>query len=142
VSASIASLKRVAAALHTSMAEVFEENDGDSPRLVRAAEMHGVHVEGLGTKYLLTPMPLDNLEAFIGSFAPGGTTGEEAYSHGHSDELFMVLNGEFEVELGGERFILTDGDCVTYNSSVPHRATNLSATEEGRALGVISPPSY
>lgn len=142
VSASIASLKRVAAALHISMAEMFDENDGDTPRLVRAADMHGLHIEGFGTKYLLTPTPLANIEAFIGAFTPGGTTGEEPYSHGQSDELFLVLKGEFEVELGGERFLLTDGDCMTYNSSIPHRATNLSATEEGRALWVISPPSY
>lgn len=140
--ASIPSMQRIAAALHTTVAELFEPDGPAATRLTRKRERHGLRLGGLGTKYLLTPTPLGNLEAFIGEFEPGGSTGDELYAHGASDELFLVLRGRFVLQIEEETFTLSQGDCITYNSSQPHRATNVDTRSRGEALWVLSPPSY
>jgi mannose-6-phosphate isomerase-like protein (cupin superfamily) len=95
----------------------------------------------LGRKFLLTPRPLHHLEVFQGELEVGGSTGEEPYAHGDSEELFLVLSGTVQLELGGELFELEPGDSVDYRSSTPHRVRN-TGQERAEVLWIISPPSY
>ena len=90
---------------------------------------------------MLTPQPLQHLEVFVGELDVGGSTGAEAYAHGNSEELFVVLSGSVQLELGGELHHLESGDSIDYSSSTPHRVVNKGA---GRAevMWIISPPSY
>lgn len=139
-SASIASLTRVAAALDVSMADLFEPGFSLRPRPLRQAERPSLAFGHLGKKFLLTPRPLEHLEVFVGELEPGGTTGEP-YSHGDSEELFLVLAGQVQLEVGGHVFELARGDSIDYRSSMPHRCSN-PGTERAEVLWVISPPSY
>jgi len=95
----------------------------------------------LGRKFLLTPRPLDHLEVFLCEFEPGGSTGDEPYTHGDSEELLLVLSGHVHFQLGEDVFSLSAGDSIDYRSSVPHRLENVG-TEIARTLFVISPPSF
>jgi transcriptional regulator with XRE-family HTH domain len=140
VNGSIGSLQRIAAALGTTMAELFEPADSSPVRVVRKDARPTLVYGILGRKFLLTPTPLEHLEVFIGRFDPGGSTGEELYSHGDSDELFLVLSGSFELAIGDTRLTLADGDCVNYRSSLPHRAVNVG-TGIGEVMWIVSPPS-
>lgn len=140
VNASIASLQRIAAALNISVAELFERADGSESRLIRKADRPSLRYGVLGQKFLLTPTPLENLEVFVGTFNPEGSTGDELYAHGDSDELFVVLKGRFELSVGDDVFVMSEGDSVSYRSSRPHRAANASP-EEGEVMWIISPPS-
>jgi transcriptional regulator with XRE-family HTH domain len=140
VNGSIGSLQRIAAALGTTMAELFEQADSSPVRVVRKDARPTLVYGILGRKFLLTPTPLEHLEVFIGRFDPGGSTGEELYSHGDSDELFLVLSGSFELAIGDTRLTLADGDCVNYRSSLPHRAVNVG-TGIGEVMWIVSPPS-
>ena len=78
---------------------------------------------------------------FVGELDVGGSTGAEPYAHGDSEELFVVLAGTVQLELGGELYELGSGDSIDYRSSTPHRAVNVGG---GRAevMWIISPPSY
>lgn len=140
VNGSIASLQRIAAALGTTMAELFEPADSSPVRVVRKDVRPTLAYGILGRKFLLTPTPLEHLEVFIGQFDPGGSTGEELYSHGDSDELFLVMMGSFELQVGDTRLTLAEGDCVNYRSSLPHRAVNIG-TGTGEVMWIVSPPS-
>jgi mannose-6-phosphate isomerase-like protein (cupin superfamily) len=95
----------------------------------------------LGRKLLLTPRPLEHLEVFVGELEVGGSTGGEPYAHGDSEELFLVMTGRVQLELGGDLHELKSGDSIDYRSSTPHRVVNLG---KGRAevMWIISPPSY
>ena len=95
----------------------------------------------LGRKLLLTPRPLHALEVFVGEFDPGGSTGTEPYAHGDSEELFVVLAGSAQLELGGEVHELEAGDSIDYRSSTPHRITN-TGPDRAEVMWIISPPSY
>jgi transcriptional regulator with XRE-family HTH domain len=140
-SASIASLRKIADALGVSIADLFEHDGAPRPRVVRRDERPALAFGVLGRKLLLTPRPLRHLEVFVGELEVGGSTGDQPYAHGDSEELFVVLAGNVQLELGGELFELERGDCIDYGSSTPHRVSNIG---QGLAevMWIISPPSY
>jgi len=140
-SASIASLRRIAGALGVSVADLFEPGGPPRPRVLRREERPSLAFGTLGRKLLLTPRPLQQLEVFVGELDPGGSTGAEPYAHGDSEELFVVLTGSVQLELGGDRHELGTGDSIDYRSSTPHRVTNVGE-ERAEVMWIISPPSY
>jgi transcriptional regulator with XRE-family HTH domain len=141
-SASVASLTRIATALGVTVADLFEPDGARRPPRVLRREARPVLGFGdLGRKYLLTPRPLEHLEVFVGELDPGGSTGDEPYTHGDSEELFVVLSGRVHLQLGEQVHELEPGDSIDYRSSTPHRATNAGDTQ-AEVMWVISPPSY
>jgi transcriptional regulator with XRE-family HTH domain len=141
-SASIASLTRIASALGVAVSDLFEPDGSRRPPRVLRREARPVLAFGkLGRKYMLTPRPLEHLEVFVGELDPGGSTGEEPYTHGDSEELFLVLSGRVHLQLGADVHELEAGDSIEYRSSVPHRVTNAGETQ-AEVMWVISPPSY
>jgi transcriptional regulator with XRE-family HTH domain len=139
--ASIASLKRIADALGVSMADLFGPDGAPGPSVLRRDERPALQFGILGRKLLLTPRPLNHLEVFAGELEVGGSTGEQPYAHGDSEELFVVIAGTVQLELGGELFDLEPGDSIDYRSSTPHRVSN-TGTERAEVMWIISPPSY
>jgi transcriptional regulator with XRE-family HTH domain len=139
--ASIASLRRIADALAVSVADLFEPDARPQPRVLRREDRPALSFGVLGRKLLLTPKPLQHLEVFVGELDPGGSTGPEPYSHGDSEELFVVFSGTVQLELGGELHELGSGDSIDYRSSTPHRISNVGP-ELAEVMWIISPPSY
>jgi mannose-6-phosphate isomerase-like protein (cupin superfamily) len=90
---------------------------------------------------LLTPKPFHSLEVVVARFEAGGSTGDEPYTHGDSEELLVVVEGDVHVQLGTEIHELATGDSVHYQSSTPHRVSNPGG-ETAEVMFVISPPSY
>ena len=141
-SGSIASLTRIAAALGVNVADLFEPNGSQAhPRVLRRARRPALAFGNLGRKYLLTPRPLEHLEVFVGELDVGGSTGDEPYTHGDSEELFVVLSGRVHLQLDERIYELEQGDSIDYRSSTPHRVTN-AGDDVAEVLWVISPPSY
>ncbi len=140
-SASIESLRRMADALGVSMADLFEPDRLPGPRVLRRDERPALSFGVLGKKLLLTPRPLHHLEVFAGELEVDGSTGAEPYAHGDSEELFVVLSGTVQLELGGQLFELEPGDSIDYRSSTPHRVSN-TGHDLAEVMWIISPPSY
>jgi transcriptional regulator with XRE-family HTH domain len=141
-SASIASLTRIAAALGVNVADLFEPHSSRvHPRVLRRDSRPALAFGNLGRKYLLTPRPLENLEVFAAELDPGGSTGDEPYTHGDSEELVVVLSGRIHLQLGERLFELEQGDSIDYRSSTPHRVVN-AGDDVAEVMWVISPPSY
>ena len=140
-SASIASLRRIAGALGVTVADLFEPAGPPRPRVLKRDARPSLAFGILGRKLLLTPRPLLNLEVFAGELDPGGSTGAEPYAHGDSEELFVVISGRVQLELGGDLHELESGDSIDYRSSTPHRASNIGE-ERAEVMWIISPPSY
>jgi transcriptional regulator with XRE-family HTH domain len=138
--ASIASLQRIASALELAVSDLFSP-DGTRPRVLRRDDRHHLAFGSLARKALLTPKPFESVEVLAAEFDPGGSTGDEPYRHGDSEELFIVVSGSVELQLGDEQFALGPGDCAHYRSSMLHRVANPGA-ERAEVVFVISPPSY
>lgn len=140
--ASVASLQRISAALGVNVADLFEPNGSVSrPRVLRREARPTLAFGTLGQKFMLTPRPLEHLQVILGEFDAGGSTGDEAYTHGDSEELLVVLAGIVSLQLGTEIFELSTGDSIDYRSSTPHRLTNIGG-DRAEVMWIISPPSY
>ncbi|MBA2424683.1 MAG: cupin domain-containing protein [Actinomycetota bacterium] len=140
--ASVASLKRIAAALGVNVADLFEPNGKPSrPRVLRRDVRPALTFGTLGRKYMLTPRPLEHLQVLVGELDAGGSTGDEPYTHGDSEELLVVLEGVVHLQLGTDVFELSTGDSIDYRSSTSHRLTN-AGDGTAEVMWIISPPSY
>ena len=140
--ASVASLKRIAAALGVNVSDLFEPNGrASAPRVLRRESRPTLKFGTLGEKHMLTPRPLEHLQVIVGEFDAGGSTGDEPYTHGDSEELLVVLAGTVHLQLGPEVFELRTGDSIDYRSSTPHRLAS-AGDERAEVMWIISPPSY
>jgi transcriptional regulator with XRE-family HTH domain len=140
-SVSIASLQRIAGALGVEVSEVFAYDGAERPRILRRDARPSVTWAAVGRNALLTPKPFHSVEVVAADIDPGGSTGDEPYAHGDSEEVFFVVSGEIELQLGSELFELSEGDSAQYRSSTPHRMRNRGDVP-AEVLFIISPPSY
>jgi transcriptional regulator with XRE-family HTH domain len=140
-SASVATLQRLSSAVGVEISDLFAGEQQSGPRVLRRQERQQLEWGHLGRKALLTPKPFHSLEAVTATFDPGGSTGDEPYTHGDSEELLLVLAGHVHLQLGSGLLDLSAGDSVNYRSSTPHRVSN-PGDEPAEVLFVISPPSY
>ena len=139
--ATIATLQRLTTALGIEVSDLFTTHGLPHPRVLRRDAREFVAWGELGRKSLLTPKPFHSLEVVVARFDPGGSTGDEAYTHGDSEELLVVVAGRVQVQLGAEIYDLSAGDSLHYQSSTPHRVSN-PGDEVAEVMFVISPPSY
>jgi transcriptional regulator with XRE-family HTH domain len=137
---SISTLKRLAAALGTSITYFFTTASQANGHVIRAASRktvafnypaadghdqrsairaQGVHFE------VASPESSDVLEAIYGRYEPGASTGEELYTH-EGEEWGMVLSGRFKVTLNNEVHFLDVGDSIWFRSDVPHKIENVA----------------
>jgi transcriptional regulator with XRE-family HTH domain len=138
--ATIATLQRLATALGIDVSDLFGATS-PRPQVLRRDARDFVAWGEHGRKALLTPKPFHSLEVVVARFEPGGSTGDEPYVHGESEELLVVVEGRVHVQVGDEEYEVAAGDSVHYESSTPHRVANLG-DEPAEVLFVISPPSY
>src|SRR6478672_10382831 len=114
--ATIATLQRLATALGIDVSDLFGAQS-PRPRVQRRAARDFVAWGLLGRKALLTPKPFHSLEIVVARFEPGGSTGDEPYSHGDSEEVLIVVEGRVHLQLGQDVFEVAAGDSVHYESS-------------------------
>jgi transcriptional regulator with XRE-family HTH domain len=138
--ATAATLMQIAHALSISVADLFEERAPSTHRVLRRGHRPALPEASGYRKTLLSQRPIHDFEVYVGEFDAGGSTGDEAYTHGDSHEMMLVLRGVVEIALGAERFRLEEGDSIEYASSTPHRIVNMG---NGRAevQWIIAPPT-
>ncbi|KUF06874.1 transcriptional regulator [Leucobacter sp. G161] len=137
--ASVASLRKIAGALGVTPAALLDASNGHTRGVLRGADRPTLPLDG-AEKFVISQEPLRNLEIYAGSFAPGGSTGPDAYSHGNAQEFFIVVAGSITLELGAERYVMHKDDSIEFLSSVPHRIVNHS-DGPAEVLWINSPPT-
>lgn len=125
---SVSVLKRIAAAVGVSVADLLSDEAPVARPVLRAHERPVFSSDGGLRKLLLSRPPIRQLEVYEGTFEVGGSTGPEPYAHDDAQELFYVLTGHMEITIASETHVLGPRDSVEYLSSVPHRAVNIGAT--------------
>ncbi|WP_170984153.1 cupin domain-containing protein [Rhodoligotrophos defluvii] len=149
-SPSVRSLYALSSALQIPIGALFNEQDTgtshdhqpcDEEMVVRA---HARRKLDFGkkrlVKELLTPQPIGQLELLMIILAPGGSTGEDVFSH-DGEEGGVVLSGMLELWVDEKKLLLRPGDSFTFSSRRPHRFCN-AADEETRVLWINTPPIY
>ena len=133
---SVASLMRLCEALDISVSSLFQPSKGE---VVRAGERPPINFGGTGTsEYLLTPSGERRVQAILSDIAPGGGSGDEAYSLPADVEFVFVLAGQVQVTVASEQVTLEEGDALTFTADMEH---TFQAPRGGRArvLWVLSP---
>lgn len=161
-SPSFSTLRRIAQALDVPLAEFFTDGapaeeaqpaaqadvsrfaaappSGESVVIVRRdrrkrlqlPESHVVHE-------LLTPNLRWNVEFLWVELEPGHPPLE---SMGHvGQESAVVVAGTMHVIVGDDEYVLETGDCISLDSSIPHRIEN-RGTETVIQISAITPPSF
>lgn len=138
--ASTSTLIRIANFYGTSISELFAGADDPSGKVLRADKRPMLPAMNGQRKALLSRRPLTHLETYITEFDPGGSTGDDLYTHGDSLEMLLVLEGQVQLDLDGQIFDLFKGDSIEYLSSTPHRVANNGA-QRAEVVFIISPPT-
>ena len=138
--ASTSTLVRIANCFGCSIAELFATSDMPQHPVLRRADRPALPKIGGHQKMLLSRRPLTHFESYISEFEPGGSTGDEPYTHGDSHEMILVLAGQVQIDLGPDSYLLDAGDSIEFASSVPHRVANISQAQAS-VLFVTSPPT-
>ena len=87
-------------------------------------------------KELLTPSEGGTINLYLVHLAPGGCSGEAAYTHSGAEAGF-VLDGAFELSVDTMTHTLETGDSFRFQSNRPHRWRNVHQ-EPCRILWVLS----
>lgn len=128
---SISVLKRLAAALGTTLMYFFTDPEKLEGRVIRSSNRRslGTHppdASGSGIRFeLASPKEAQAIEAIVGEYAVGASLGDEPVTH-EGEEWGMVLEGRLKVSLGDEVHFLDPGDSIWFPSTTPHRMENVS----------------
>jgi transcriptional regulator with XRE-family HTH domain len=138
---SVASLRRIAEALGSSLGALFE-GPPQRGKLVRVGDRRQMkHPRRSWEDYLLSPTEARRLQVILSLIQPGAGSGPEAYAHDSDEECVVVLKGRMEFWVGDEHYELEEGDSLLFESRIPHRNRNPGPTK-AEVLWVITPPSY
>ncbi len=140
-SPSVASLRKIAEALGTSVATFFTGGPPNGRVVRKDARAVLIHPKRRWRDSLLTPTTNGKLQVIYTEIEPGGGSGDEAYSHDSDEECVVVLRGKLDFWVGDEHYKLDAGDAITFESRLPHKNRNPGPTKT-HVLWVITPPSY
>jgi transcriptional regulator with XRE-family HTH domain len=138
---SFLTLRRLAAALQVPLGHFLQGPD-TGPMVVRADRRKHLRLPTEpGLVYeLLTPDLGGTLEVLRSQIPPGFDNRGRPFQH-DGEECVHLLSGTLHVGIGGRRFELSEGDSITYDSSVPHYWVNASGTV-AVIIGAVTPPSF
>ncbi|MEM8811017.1 MAG: cupin domain-containing protein [Pseudomonadota bacterium] len=131
---SVTALQEIAEALGVPIGWFFQ-NDGPAPAderpfIVRASRRRRLTYSEVASTdymgfqdYLLSADLEGDLVLGLSRYVPGGTSGDDLYTH-RGEEAGLVLEGEIELHLGEQMFLLKPGDSFSFPASIPHTYRN------------------
>jgi transcriptional regulator with XRE-family HTH domain len=140
VSPTVTTLARLVAAMGETMATLFQEPTADQQAVVRRSERHLMRSRGVLDSQV-TPGWAKRLEILESLVDPGEGSSDGMHTHGGDEECVLVLEGQLDLDLGGEVYRLEAGDSATFECRLPHRWGNPSSMPS-RVLWVITPANY
>lgn len=142
VSPSVDTLISIADALEIDLEYLFRDYKRTKQvTIVRPEERSRRSLEGVTYEHLTTmsdPTDLHPLEALMLTLEPGASRGDREFGH-KGKELGVILSGEADLVYGDSSYALSSGDCISFDSDIPHNLTN-SGKEALKAVWIITPP--
>lgn len=142
---SLATLHRLALALSTNIGALVSGPDINTSPVQRANARPSVSFPtarnrgSIMLERMVVPAPGQLLQGDIHVIEPQTSSGEQIFHAG--EELGYVIEGELELTLGDERYLLQTGDSFYFPSSVPHSYRNPGKTVT-RVMWVNTPPTF
>lgn len=117
-----------------------DQQQEESRYIVRSDKRLKLRFESGITDYLLNTKAVGDLEVLLSTFAPGSSSGEEAYQH-EGEECGIILAGKFELWIEEKSYLLNEGDSFSFPSTLKHSYRNPGDTET-KVMWCITPPTY
>ena len=130
VSPTVRTLFTLSSALDVSPAWLLEpggNSDVADPYVVRADQRQAFLQSAGLRKDLISTTGSTHLKGFYMVVDPGAGSGTEPYSHA-GEEIGLVLSGVLKLEIEDRVYVLREGDCFTFSSTLPHRFLNVGTT--------------
>jgi mannose-6-phosphate isomerase-like protein (cupin superfamily) len=145
-SPSIATLKKILGGLNMTLSAFFAE-DEEAPANwhFRPSEFREITPTGSGADPRVRFARIGNaagsaLLFLHEQYQPGADTGPDAYAH-DSEEAGLVIAGQIEVTVAGDKRTLRAGDAYHFNSRLPHRFRN-PGPDECIIVSACTPPTF
>lgn len=147
-SPSIASLRRIAAALRLPVSDLLQVQAGrrteakpeNIETIIRPAYRKTLKIAGSDVIYELLSPDLNGRIEFVSAVFPPHAQLPNLMKH-QGEEDVLCLKGSVHIVYGNDDCVLRRGDSVSYDSSAPHRAENQSDVP-AVLLVAICPPSF
>ncbi len=144
-SPSISSLRKIAEALELPLFHFLIE-ESKSSILTRRDERKKLALPNSNIIHeYVTPIPIGNQvkpkqEIIYTELDPNSWSSDEPMCH-RADECLLVLEGEIEVHVGVETYVLSEGDSLYIEEMLPHRYYTLSETK-AKLISALVPPTF
>lgn len=126
VSISVASLKKISAALQVPISELIGDEDQSEVIIVRKSERYALphHMTKSGMAYTdyLVRGPSTAMHVTITRLPAHSDTGDVSTHPG--EEFIYILKGVGSILLNGSKHLLQEGDIIYYSSQIPHKVAN------------------
>lgn len=126
VSPSVSSLKKVLSGLPMSLMEFFDSEDSsrvDIPVTYTPDQFLDSSVNDVEWRLVGKSFPNRGMSFIVEFMPPGSDTGEDMYMH-EGEEAGYILEGQLELTVEGEVYILDAGQGYYFDSRRPHRFRN------------------
>ena len=140
VSPSVGSLQKILAAFPMTMAEFFTRDMGGREGVVfRAADMPDVGTGNIIYRLVAAKRSDRKMSILSESYEPDTDTGEDLLTHS-GEEGGVVFEGELELTVAGETWLLGPGDAYYFDSRLPHRFRNTGKVA-AKVVSANTPPT-
>lgn len=138
----IATLSKIAQALSVDMSVFFQQDRIKNGLIIgRKKDRRTIVKDGtqFGYRYqaIASSGKSKRMEAFIAAFPPK-SRGKDRFVH-EGEEFFYVLEGRIRFFYGERKLLLNAGDCIYFDSGVPHRG-EAAGRKIAKALAVMYTP--
>jgi transcriptional regulator with XRE-family HTH domain len=128
ISPPLGGLIKIAKALEVKVGTFFGDEPRESYAIVRKDERKHISrfasKEGVSYGYSYESLGFDKkdrqMEPFLVTLEPATVKSEKLSSH-DGEEFIFILEGEMEAILGDHKDVLHPGDCIYYDSTIPHK---------------------
>lgn len=132
---------RIAAGLELRLSQLLRLDEDGAVSVVRRAERRrGPSRGGHSYEILTPPLPGQRAELSRHTLVPGSLTGGPGDPPMHepgSRETALVQSGRVVLHCDGQRWELSEGDCVTFDADLPHHFEN-PGPGEAVLLAIVS----
>lgn len=138
---SVGALKRVLDAIPVGLAEFFAmEADHEVGPFHRADELVEIGKGAISFRQVGRSMVGRSLQILSECYQPGSDTGRIPLIH-NGEEGGVVISGQLEVTVDGERRVLGPGDAYNFDSRRPHRFRCIGDVP-ARVISACTPPTF
>jgi transcriptional regulator with XRE-family HTH domain len=136
---SFATLHRLAVALDTNIGALTSDEAPNQSPILRHGERPVIRAGGVALERVVLPKRGGLLQANIHIVWPGEASDGQIEHQG--EEVGYVLEGQLELMLGDDVYLIGPGDAFTFSSQVPHGYRNVGDVV-AKVLWVNSPATF